>query len=512
MLARIIRLAAAGVALAALLPLLGADNPLPPREAERVFEAYREVIDRTAGMVRDDKVRALAKEHGLDVLDLTWEDMARWKNSAVGPNISDMTIQVQQRHPGTKQLHLTCMPVIRHPNFSDRTVDIRPENFHVVVGNERGQPGQRVNLQQYLGNLRLYLSKPGSWKGTRTSLLARRDTHVLVSAQACFLPIPRAGLAEFTPVLFNYQSYPDNPAVLAILATPEGTSANIVDNNDRDRIGSGQRLLFNQKGERAVLTGRRFSDLFPLPGKDSGGKPPETGPTVDAAGQAGANVVLLIQVPLRWKEPPRRALTDKDKSDKDKASPKDLAPPRRSDVENAVIGHGKVEGPFRELGGLPIERDERFPVRVTVQFYKATSNGVVTASDMAAIAGEVRAVYSKGEYAGSLVTQGKTDRPTEHEVHPPQYWDEFWARFEKRKGLSREDVVARLQEEKGLDWFPITEVELSRVAETLPPGQARAQQRFEINPGVWIVPIGLAVLLLAGLLYLRSRRARLSGS
>jgi hypothetical protein len=49
----------------------------------------------------------------------------------------------------------------------------------------------------------------------------------------------------------------------------------------------------------------------------------------------------------------------------------------RSDVEEAVIGHGKVEGPFTEIDGLEIERDERYPIRVTVQFYKATSNGAV---------------------------------------------------------------------------------------------------------------------------------------
>ena len=57
------------------------------------------------------------------------------------------------------------------------------------------------------------------------SLLAEnRDSHVLVSAQACFLPIPPDGIAEFNPVLFNYQSYAGDPAVLTILATREGTS------------------------------------------------------------------------------------------------------------------------------------------------------------------------------------------------------------------------------------------------------------------------------------------------
>ena len=40
-------------------------------------------------------------------------------------------------------------------------------------------------------------------------------------------------------------------------------------------------------------------------------------------------------------------------------------------------------GPYTELDGLTIERDPRFPVRVTVQFYQATSNGVLAAADVA---------------------------------------------------------------------------------------------------------------------------------
>ena len=58
-----------------------------------------------------------ADKHKLQVLTLTWEDTGRFKNSAVGPNISDMTIQVQQTKPGTNEVHLANMPVIRHDNF-----------------------------------------------------------------------------------------------------------------------------------------------------------------------------------------------------------------------------------------------------------------------------------------------------------------------------------------------------------------------------------------------------------
>ena len=59
---------------------------------------YSKVIARTTAMVRDDAVQGLAQRNVLHVLDVTWEDTARFDNSAVGPNISDMTIQVQRAH------------------------------------------------------------------------------------------------------------------------------------------------------------------------------------------------------------------------------------------------------------------------------------------------------------------------------------------------------------------------------------------------------------------------------
>src|SRR5207302_985449 len=156
--------------------------------------------------------------------------------------------------PAIGQYQATCMPVIRFPNFEDKTGDVKMDKFSLLVGNQKkGEPLMRISLREYLGNPRKYLSKPGSWKGDRTYLHANRDTHVLVSAQACFLPVPKQGKAEFNPVLFNYQSMKDDPAVLAILATREGTSATIID-NQRDGFQThgmwGQRLFFNLNGER----------------------------------------------------------------------------------------------------------------------------------------------------------------------------------------------------------------------------------------------------------------------
>lgn len=426
-------------------------SDIPPEPSDE--PDYIRAIQRTADMVSDPLAQSLAADYGLNLINVTWEDTGRYKDSSVGPNISDATIQVMYRDPQSRAYQLSLMPVIRYPNFSDLTADISPDRFFLLVGNEKGQDLRKISLRQYLGDLRAYLHDPGSWSGDSTSLLADRDSHVLVSAQAAFLPVPEDGLAQFNPVIFNYQSYQGDPAVLVLVASREGTSATIID-NVRDAFPAGfswgQRLFFNQNGERASFTGQRLSDFDanqPIPGGDPQRNPdPQVTAVPQAAGESGLNMVLIIQVPLKQKQPlMREAVAEEGMLF---AAPQATA---KSDVESAVIGHGRVEGPFTEIDGLDIERDERFPIRVTVQFYKATSNGVVSEEDMRAIAEQIERVYQQADYVGSLVVEGETGRPTEYDGpkdEPPGWWEAFWHRFEDNTGLTREqarDLWQRLQ-------------------------------------------------------------------
>jgi len=416
---------------AAAPPMAFAVKPVP---------GYAQVLTNTANMVGDAEAQRLAAARGLDIVNVTWEDTGRYKGSSVGPNISDMTIQVQHKDPRTGNANLFLMPVIRFPNFQDTTGDVPLDRFSLLVGNEVGKPLRRVSLEELLGDIRSFLTVPGSWKGDGRSLLAPRDTHALVSAQAAFLPIPKPGEATFNPVLFNYQSYQGDPAVLTILATREGTSVTVID-NVRDGFDAGgvwgQRLFFNQNGQRASLTGKRLSDHHedpPTPGAP-------VGPRVEGADE-GLNMVLLIQVPLVQKRPMRRTMLAE--GDMEMAPTASGAADRSgSDVENAVIGHGALEGPFTEIDGLEIKRDERFPVRVTVQFYKATSNGVVSASDLDQIKAQIDRVYKDADYVGSLVTGGETGRPTEYDGdkrEPVGWWDLFWERHTKNVGMSEDQI------------------------------------------------------------------------
>lgn len=419
------------------------------------LDEYIEAIQRTTQMVSDTKAIQLAQQVGLDLINVAWEDTGRYYDSSVGPNISDVTIQVQYPDPEQRGYQLALMPVIRHPNFADVTADIPIDEFYLLVGNEDGRELERVSLRDYLLNFRSYLHDPGSWGGLRSSLLTLRDTHVLVSAQAAFLPIPDGGQAQFNPVIFNYQSYQGDPAVLTIVATREGTSATIIDNvRDGFQAGYswGQRLFFNQDGMRASLTGERQSDFLPTDGDTS-----DRDRHQPSSRDAGLNMVLIIQVPLIQRQPMQFwGPVEEGESMAEPSAAGDF----RSDVENAVIRHGELEGPFTEIDRLAIRRDPDFPVRVTVQFYKATSNGIVNENDMTAIAEQIERVYDDADYVGSLVVDGPSDRPTEYDGpkdEPAGWWDAFWQRYEDNVGMTHFEALDMLRELGAVAWRWIVE-------------------------------------------------------
>lgn len=360
--------------------------------------AFHTAIDRVEAMTWSEEAQRLAAAQGLSIMNVTWEDTGRSKGSSVGPNISDMTIGVRD---ASGALH--PMPVLRFDNFHDKTADVRSDRFWLRVGNEDGRRTRSASLADVLQDTRSYLHDPGSWAGRGSSLWTSRDEHVLVSAQAAFLPVPRSGEATFTPVLYNYQSSVGNPAVLTIVATREGTSIQVVEN---DNGYMSEVLYFNEDGQRAPFTATRLSDF-----KRAGGD--GTHGSVSATGEDGLNTVLVVQVPLKHR-PAHRYWGDAVLEESaGMAAPASVYRSTGSDVEQAVIGHGPTEGPFTELHDLAIERDARFPVRVTVQFYKATSNGIISASDVRDVRKQIDRVYSDGDYVGSLVSSGHTSRPTE---------------------------------------------------------------------------------------------------
>jgi hypothetical protein len=403
---------------------------------------YARVVDKVARMASDSDLQSRVQRRGMSLVNVMWEDTGRAENSALGPNISDLTLQVRRRDENGFQASL--MPVIRPPNFTDKTGDVPADKFFVRVGNHsRGGELSTVPLTDVLKNLKAFASVPDSILGDG-NLLAPRDTHFLVSAQAVFLPIPKTGKANFNPVLFNYQSAPRSPAVLSILVTRQGTSVSVIENesDDQTAYGGGEELYFNNKGQRAGFTAERKTDVENRIAAQGGPKTEDD----KSALQKGADVLFLVQVPLVHKQIGRLGGLDSDGAadgpgggmgmGKGMAAPAKPAAPapasaaagggamrERSDVEQAVLGHGPNLGPYNEGHRIRLVRDTHFPIRVTVQFYKATSNGVVSDIDLDSINRSIGSVYEHAEFVGSLVIpEGDPRRPTAWQKMPREWF------------------------------------------------------------------------------------------
>ena len=338
----------------------------------------------------------LASKVGLHIETVSWEDNVRDKDSCWGPCISDMTLSVDKRD----------MPLIKNTsNFDDETWDVEIEKIPLLVGNEDGSMLRTVTLKEYLGNFRDYLHAPSKWPGSSKSLLApEKDQHVICSAQTCFLPIPASGEAKFNVAIMNYESRSKDPAVLAIVASANGTSAQVLDSSEE------LHLYHNNNGQRASYIGQRLSEFRLETGSEQACDAPMT------ASEKSQNMLLIIQVPLKQKQMMRLGSGELDLEAIKMMPKKKGLPVNRSrgavDVEAAIIKVGGDEGPFDEIKGIEIERDVTFPIRVTMQYYKATSNGEVNTEVLQGIADELQGARKWAVAISSLVTE-TTDRTTE---------------------------------------------------------------------------------------------------
>jgi hypothetical protein len=352
------------------------------------------------------------------------------------------------------------------------------DKIPLVVGNELDGKLYTVTLKEYLQNFKMYLSKPTDWVGSRTSLFASRDTHAICSAQACILPVPKGGEATFNVSIFNYRSTPRNPAVLAIVSTAEGTSAQVVEG---DTFSGSQKLYFNKKGQRASFVGQRLTDNR----KDRGVKT-EGSMTAEEKKQ---NAIMIIQVPLKQdyirpsasypgdgfgggglefhpfpvtngilpggccvppqphskKQIETRSLDDE--SDYVQSRREVLKSHKKADIEAAIVKVGEAEGPFAEINGLAIDRDPFYPIRVTLQFYKSTENGVINEEEVKAISKQIADAHEQADFIGSLVCGGVTGRSTEPKSKSsplPPWWDTFWYTYSSRYPHITKDVASVL--------------------------------------------------------------------
>jgi hypothetical protein len=380
-------------------------------------------------------------------------------------------------------------------------------------------PLKSISLANYLKDISEYTGL------TKSLYCPDRDSHALVSAQSCFLPVPPKqppavyfgatpqvqDPTKFYVNIFNYQSTANESAVLAIVATSKGTSAQLL-LSSYGSVYAGQKLYFNSNGSKHAFLAQRLTYDRILRGEKDLTKPM-------TAEEKQNNAIVVIQVPLkRISNQPSGSLfssafgsstlstpipsaatfgsgADEDpfikyyqgiptfsspsatitpyqpqtqkisgtsynqpKVDDGAYSPFGVASasskkpptaffgfgatqnathqplqPMKSpfiykkpsvDVENAIISLAESEGLFPSLAGKAVERDERYPVRVTIQWYKVTSSGKVSTEVVDEIHQQMQTAKSQADFWGSLVVDKpswikQNKRPTEPKLSPP---------------------------------------------------------------------------------------------
>lgn len=374
--------------------------------------AYDDLTRRVAALASNNEVQAKLKARGLRANLVSWEDTSRYQNSCWGSNITDVTLKV-----GSSR-----MPMIRSENFTDVTVDLTSDKLpKLVVGNESGTGLTKITLKEYLENFQKYC---GVASAGRMNLHDKRDDHILTSVQACVLPTENSKV-EFAVDAYNYQSRTE-PAVLVVMATSYGTSAQVV-------CGGNTLLHFNNNGTSCMFKAERLTDY-----RISQGRPAD-GPMTSE--EKALNGIYIFQIPLKCTPSPRYlnevlccasaqkcmsydceddcddGLADMTFCYKDSSNSK---PKTRSmnarGMERAILTVGSECGRYKGIcndSGTPhkIERDTDKPIRLTVQFYLCSDTENISDANIDDICSQVRHIYEQGLNEGSLVVEGVSTKP-----------------------------------------------------------------------------------------------------
>ncbi len=343
------------------------------------------------------KNRLFAREVGLNLTTVAWEDTSRDKNRCIGRHISDITLNTSDRN----------MPMIRKPNFSDVTCDLDISYLAVTIGNEveNGEKGayRRIPLKEYLENLDRYAGAPVEAK----SVTLPRDEVVLCSSQACILPLQKSGEVSFVPQIFNYQSTREEPAVLVVVATSQGTSTHLVTERH-------QKLYFNRRGQATEFLAKRLSQDRAERSVDVNGEL--------SSDEKDRNVIVIYQVPLEQLTPkPAAYASPKAYNVRAASGPTSRRGARslgsvrsveKRGMEPAMLRSSDTsEGAFTALK-IPFKRDARYPIRATFQFYRVTDDVDITKETFLDISKKLELVYDMANEKGSLVID-HTTRTTE---------------------------------------------------------------------------------------------------
>jgi hypothetical protein len=403
------------------------------------------VIERISDRFFSPSATQILDQYGLKAVIVAWEDNARDRASSEGPSTTDVTLV-------TPDIRGDIEPatIIRHSNHEDITADIAAENLSIMVGNEkRGRLVSRISLQEYLSNIDSYLTHKPRWMSLRRSssfFVEGRDQNILVSTQACVLPRNAAAPTKFGIRISNHQTTEGGSGMLAIVASLQGTSAQIILNDEQ--------ILYHNKGGVKVLhtaTGLSAHRLM------NGAVDTDDVMTNE---EENRNFMYIILVPLKHPVPARSThrsrsrrtapylyVDDNDTNEDDTVSRKcrvcvNIEGQTKSiGSEPAIIDTDEMSfGPFSELPLYRVERDSRYPIRVVIQHFIVADDAKFDERVAKEISERFQSIRDLGVHVGSLVTNPpglrtteitdpvETGQSTEEEFVPytPRWWNLFW--------------------------------------------------------------------------------------
>jgi hypothetical protein len=388
--------------------------------------------DVVANLERNDRAQKFAKDHGLNITKISWDDNSRYKGSSFGDVITDSTMVVNGR----------CMPLVRNPNYTDLTCDIPISNFNLTIGNEtKDGELKRISFEQML---KTELTK--QTKGKIKNMYLDRDMKILVRAQASFIPGAKDSKTSFNQRLRCYGTQRDNPSILAIVGSSNGTSVQVITEDNQD-------LFFNKAGRAANFEATRLTRHRELTNTVKDTK------EMDEK-EKEQNVLFIFQIPLKQKKIERRhsgfdfgmlGSTPKSKSlysfpvaypqmggafAMESASAGSFmascaaipasfsfTPQDRSlGLEDAIVSVGEGHSDFKGTQDMTLERDERYPITLTIQFFKMLDTADIPEIEFINIADKIKRIHELAGVSGSLVTDGFTGRITESQsskIQPP---------------------------------------------------------------------------------------------
>ncbi len=218
--------------------------------------------------------------------------------------------------------------------------------------------------------MRDYLKNPSKYIQSTTPIeslyVENRDTNILTSAQFCVLPL-HEGSCEFNVHLYNYQSYEEEPGVLVLVVSQQGTSAQILSGTTP--------LYFNNNGKACNFIAERLEDVRNNEGNitsDNGkkGKMSEE--------EQERNVLFIYQIPLIIKKtinvyPEVLYCINTTSQCEDKYVIYEDCNSSRG-MDEGILKAGDSHSEFLGVKNKSIVRDPQYPIRCTVQFYKVTDS------------------------------------------------------------------------------------------------------------------------------------------